>query len=96
MEKLSFQNSRINDYQNELDFNPEPEFDANSEAILQQLAQIDPDDLTPKQALAMLYQLKNYNNLNHLTQQRETLCQSIYVNVIFTLNGFHTRDPVFA
>ncbi|KGQ35184.1 DNA mismatch repair protein MutS [Gallibacterium anatis] len=58
LEKLSFQNSRINDYQNELDFNPEPEFDANSEAILQQLAQIDPDDLTPKQALAMLYQLK--------------------------------------
>lgn len=58
LEKLSLQNSRINDYQNELDFNPEPEFDANSEAILQQLAQIDPDDLTPKQALTMLYQLK--------------------------------------
>ncbi|KGQ68772.1 DNA mismatch repair protein MutS [Gallibacterium anatis] len=58
LEKLSFQNSQINDYQTELDFNPEPEFDANSEAILQQLAQIDPDDLTPKQALAMLYQLK--------------------------------------
>lgn len=58
LEKLSLQNSQINDYQTELDFNPEPEFDANSEAILQQLAQIDPDDLTPKQALAMLYQLK--------------------------------------
>lgn len=58
LEKLSLQNSQINDYQSELDFNPEPEFDANSEAILQQLAQIDPDDLTPKQALAMLYQLK--------------------------------------
>lgn len=58
LEKLSLQNSQINDYQTELDFNPEPEFDANSEAILQQLAQIDPDDLTPKQALTMLYQLK--------------------------------------
>lgn len=58
LEKLSLQNSQINDYQTELDFNPEPEFDANSAAILQQLAQIDPDDLTPKQALAMLYQLK--------------------------------------
>lgn len=58
LEKLSLQNSQINDYQTELDFNPEPEFDANSTAILQQLAQIDPDDLTPKQALAMLYQLK--------------------------------------
>ena len=58
LEKLSLQNSQINDYQTELDFNPEPKFDANSEAILQQLAQIDPDDLTPKQALAMLYQLK--------------------------------------
>ena len=58
LEKLSLQNSQINDYQTELDFNPEPECDANSEAILQQLAQIDPDDLTPKQALAMLYQLK--------------------------------------
>ncbi|WP_407919721.1 DNA mismatch repair protein MutS [Gallibacterium anatis] len=58
LQKLSLQNSQINDYQTELDFNPEPEFDANSEAILQQLAQIDPDDLTPKQALAMLYQLK--------------------------------------
>lgn len=58
LEKLSLQNSQINDYQTELDFNPEPEFDANSEAILQQLAQMDPDDLTPKQALAMLYQLK--------------------------------------
>lgn len=57
LETLSIQYSQTH-RQAELDFSPEPETDARTEAILQKLASLDPDDLTPKQALAALYQLK--------------------------------------
>lgn len=60
LEKLSAQNGdqqiqhlrALNQYQGELTFEAEP--DALREAI----EQLDPDELSPKQALAYLYQLK--------------------------------------
>ncbi|MFC0322667.1 DNA mismatch repair protein MutS [Gallibacterium melopsittaci] len=57
LETLSQQYSQTNQ-QPELDFSSEPETDLRTNAILQKLASLDPDDLTPKQALAALYQLK--------------------------------------
>ena len=39
--------------------NPEPNQDLNAQALMNAVTDIDPDSLTPRQALDMLYQLKN-------------------------------------
>lgn len=57
LETLSKHNTQSN-LQTELDFAAEPVVDERTQALVQYLASLDPDELTPKQALAELYQLK--------------------------------------
>ena len=64
LEKLSQQNTNqqiqdlrlLNQRQGELAFDQEE--DENKEMLLNMLQELDPDELSPKQALAYLYQLK--------------------------------------
>lgn len=57
LETLSKHNTQSN-RQTELDFSAEPAIDEHTNAILQLLSDLEPNDLTPKQALDILYQLK--------------------------------------